>query len=188
MTTAPASDPVIDAPPAGLLPYLQFVGMDVDSIDLIDHVAYSLYKRDKLAFCTAVFEAKKSAPTSEEMGAFNIASVLPDRITGYRNEATELLREFSEQVLSEAELEVEDRYRQQFYAELKKARPFWRSIWDNILANLGALAITALVVLVIYGSRIGFTNLIGDIFNYDIKERTSQSTAGNSQPQISPAK
>jgi hypothetical protein len=91
------------------LPYRQFIGTDVDSIDLINHVAYSLYKRDKLAFVTVIDEAYKRIPTKDEMGAFCMGSLLPDRIAAYRNEATELSRAFSEEVLSEAEIEVDDR-------------------------------------------------------------------------------
>lgn len=164
------------AKPAVLQPYRQFVAADSDSIDLIDHVAYSLYKRDKLGFLTAFAQTHGREPTDAELHAFVSGSMLQTRIDSFRNEATELLRSFSEVVLSEAEKEVEERYRLKFDEELRKVRPFWRTLWDNILANIGALAITALVLLVIYGSKIGAATLIGEVFNYDVKDRSAQQS------------
>lgn len=157
--------------------FQRFVEVDSESIDLIDHMAYALYEREKFAFLQSFRELHGRPPTEAELDTFAIGSLLDSRIDALRSKATEILREFSESVLSEAEKEVESRYREKFHEELKKARPFFRTLWDNILANIGALAITALVLVVIYGSKIGVAGLVGEVFNYDIKERATRPAA-----------
>lgn len=164
-------------------PYQRFADIASDDIDLIDNVAYALYKRRKLEFVRAFVAAKGKSPNPAEVNNFILAATLPTSVDSLRAEATETLRTFSEQVLREAEAETEDRYRRQLMSELKKARPFLKTLMENILANIGALAVTALILLVIYGSRIGAVNLFGEVFGYEIKDKTSgaQPVAPSSQ-------
>lgn len=164
-------------------PYRSFVAEGA-SPGVIEHVSYSLFQRDKLAFCTSHSEQHGKPPSAEELAAFVRASLLPDRITAYQAEAETILQVFAENALTTASQEAEERHRQHFYSELKKVRPFWRNMVENMFANMAALALTALVVIAIYGTRISFVSLLGDIFGYDIKERPKselniQKSGGN---------
>lgn len=185
----PVPTPAGAAPSLRKVPYRHFVKPDADSIDLIDHVAYGLYKRDKLAFIESFEKANNCKPQEADFDAFFISSTLPNRVESYRGTATELLRDFSEEVLTEAETEVEERYKTKFNQELRKVRPFWRTLADNVLANIGTIVLVAFVLVAIYGSRIGAVNLVGEVFNYDIKERAPNSGATSPSPSAStPAK
>lgn len=159
-------------------PFRLFVDVDAGEIDLIDSVAYALYKQRKLEFVRSFNSTHGRAPTTQEVENFILGATLPASIEAFRTAATEALREFSEEVLTAAEAEVEQRYHSQLVAELKKARPFVKTLGENILANLGALAVIALILLVIYGSRIDGISLLGDVFGYDIKERPAVPASG----------
>ena len=70
--------------------------------DLVGHVAYALYKRDKLKFCDE-YSLKHSKPASDaELAAFILAANLTTRIQGYRTEAERLLETMGEYQLEEA--------------------------------------------------------------------------------------
>lgn len=180
MTTQPIASSQSASRP--LEPYRKFVDDDSDAIDLIDSVAYVLYKQRKLDFVKAFTGANSRAPTAQEMESFVLAQTLPASVESFKATATETLRSFSEGVLSEAEAEVEERYKRQLVEELTKARPFLRTLAENILANLGAVAVLAIILLLIYGSRIGVAGLVGDVFGYDIKERPISNQVGPSLP------
>ncbi|KRB21567.1 hypothetical protein ASE08_21585 [Rhizobacter sp. Root16D2] len=151
-------------------PYRYFVEDDNDA-GPIEHVAYSLFKRDKLAFIASHTSAHSSAPSFGELGAFIRGALLPDRVKAYLAEAEVLLQGFAEATLDAAGNEAEERHRQHYYDELKKARPVWKMMWDNMLANMLALIITAFVVIAFYGTKISAVSMLGEIFGYEIKER-----------------
>lgn len=162
-------------PPAGSTPaadpYSKFISDPANSIDVVDHVAYSLYKRDKLAFFAAHRLLSSADPTEGQMEVFVCASTLGTRIAAYKSEASQILQAFCEAVLTSASDEERSKQKKHFHNELKKARPFWRNMLENMFANMAALALTALVVIAIYGTRISAVSLLADIFGYDIKER-----------------
>lgn len=165
------SSAVAASPITATDPYSKFISDPATSIDVVDHVAYSLYKRDKLAFIVAHKQFGGVLPTDTEMGVFVCASTLDSRISSYKSEASQILQGFCEAVLTNASDEERVKQKKHFYNELKRARPFWRNMLENMFANMAALALTALVVIAIYGTRISAVSLMGDIFGYDIKER-----------------
>jgi hypothetical protein len=142
-------------------PFRHFVDVDADAIDLIDSVAYAMYKQRKLQFLQTFEDANGRPASSQEIQNFILAAALPASVEAFRTAATEALREFSEEVLTVAETEVEERYKAELIAKLSAARPFWTTLGENILANLGALAAIALVLVVIYGARLDAATLIG---------------------------
>lgn len=177
--SAPASTSQGARPHAtnGNHPYKCFVDTNSEAIDLIDSVAYALYKRRKLAFVTSYTQRHGNPPGASEVENFILASTLPESIEAFKAEATDTLRVFSEEVLTQAEAELVDEYNRRLLAELKKTRPFLKSLAENILANLGALAVTALIILVIYGSQIGVPELIGRVFGYEVKKVPAEQPA-----------
>lgn len=152
-------------------PFRAFVDEDPEHNDLIGYVAYALYKKDELDFVVDRESVTDSGQRAVELGAFRVASLLPSRVQSYRDQAAVLLQEFADRALDGAEGEVEARYRQKYVDDLAKARPFIKTLGDNILANLATLGIVALLVLLIYGSRIGLIPLLGEVFNYEVREK-----------------
>lgn len=155
--------------------------------DMTGHVAYALYKRDKLKFCEAYNTAHSRQPSTEALDVFIQSTNLPTRLAAYRSEAEEALEGFAQEVLDVTLEKERAAMNQQLIAELKAARSFGRAVWENLVANILALAVGALIVAIIYGTRIGFVPMIADMFGYDVKEKPIASSSSAPTPQVAPA-
>lgn len=171
MSVASAPAPASAAPTKGSTSsiYETFVGPADDELDLIALVSYSLYKRDKLAFIEHYRDAHGRDPSQAELSAFIVSGTLPTRIKAYNDEATAVLQIFSEAVLTSASDEVEERCQKKFDEELRKVRPFWRTLGENVLANVGALVLGAILLVVVYASRLDPAKVVGEALGYDIR-------------------
>jgi predicted nucleic-acid-binding protein len=143
--------------------------------DMIGHVAYALYKRDKLKFCDSIVAKHRRPASSTEVDAFIHTSNLPTRVDAYRAEAEQLLERFSEAMLDFTLSKLQQEIDRELIRQLKEAKSMPRAITENLIANMLAIAITALFVLIIYASRIGLIPLIADVFGYDVKEKTTMT-------------
>lgn len=142
-----------------------------DKDDMVGHVAYALYKRDKLNFCESVRERHDRDATSTELDAFIHAANLQTRIQAYRVEAESAL-----ETMCEASLEVTFDQAQaamdaELVRQLKEAKSWWRAVGENLVANLLAIAVTTLLVVLVYVSRYGGMKLLADTFGYEIREK-----------------
>ena len=158
--------------PAAHTTYSELVQSDAD---MIGHVAYALYKRDKLKFCESIAAKQLRPVVVGELEVFIHSANLPTRLDAYRSEAEKALQDFAQEVLA---VELDDAardYHRKLSDELKVARSFWRAVGENLVANVLAIGVTALIVLVIYGTRIGLLPLLGDVFGYDVKEKPAAS-------------
>lgn len=141
--------------------------------DMTGHVAYALYKRDKLKFCESFAAKNARPPSTAELKIFIDAANLPTRLEAYRTEAVAALQDFAQEVLEVQLSEQETSFNERLVRELRVARSWPRAIVENLIGNLLAIAVTALLVLLLYGARIGFVPLLGDVFGYDVTERPS---------------
>lgn len=144
---------------------------------MIGHVAYALYKREKLAYCEAILSAQGRVATDQEIEAFLQASRLDLRIEAYRTDAEVLLQKFAEAMLAEAVQTIHEESNRELVRQMKEARPFWRSVGENYLASFFVAASIALVAVILYGSRVGFATVLGDILGYEVRERTPAVSA-----------
>lgn len=139
--------------------------------DLIGLIAYSLYKGDKMAYIRQHVVEEGRSPTEIEMLAFCRTIALPGQISSLRNKAAVLLEDMNEEVLKVAISELQDNFKSQLTEELKKPRSFWKSVGENLVANVLAAALTVLVVVLVYGAQIGYVKLAGDVFGYEVKPK-----------------
>lgn len=161
------------APPGGIA-HSTYAALVQSDADMIGHVAYSLYKRDKLKFCEA-YAAKHARPAdAATLQVFIDSANLPTRIDAYRTEAVAALEDFAQEVLQVQLEQQESAFNARLADELKVARSFPRSVSENLVANLLAIAVTALLVVVLYGSRIGFVPLVAEAFGYEVTERQTE--------------
>lgn len=142
-----------------------------DDNDMVGHVAYALYKRDKLKFCQQLAAEQDRPVTGEQIQTFIAGSNLDVRLAAYRNEAEELLERFSEVMLDEAVKAEQARMEKELLDRLEAAQPFWRGVGQNIVAGLTVIAISALMLVIIHGQRIGYARLLGDIFGYEVTQK-----------------
>lgn len=70
--------------------------------DLVGHVAYALYKRDKLKFCEEFAVKHGKPPGDAELEIFIHSANLTTRLQGYRTEAERLLETMAEYQLEDA--------------------------------------------------------------------------------------
>lgn len=155
--------------------HLTYGGLVKGDNDMVGHVAYALYKRDKLAFIEKINAQKSRGPTDEELSAFIIASNLQLRSDAYRSEAEQALQTFSQEVLNDSMIDLERKHEKDLAAELSKSRSWLRAIAESLVANLLAVAVLALIAVVVYGTRIGFVNLAADVFGYELTPKAGTS-------------
>jgi len=148
--------------------YAKLVRSDTDLIGLI---AYSLYKRNKIAFFNHCFEQTGDGPERDQLHGFHQSCSLPDQLAAFRAEATKALENFGTAII-EGEIEQMDaEYQRKLILELKRAQPFWRAVGQNIVASFAVLAITALVLAVLWSTTIGPKEVVEKIFNVDIRAK-----------------
>jgi hypothetical protein len=139
--------------------------------DMVGHVAYALYKRDKLDFCESMRERHERDATTAELDAFIHAANLPTRIDAYRVEAEGALESLCEASLGVTLQQARAAMDAELVRQLKEAKSWWRAVGENLVANLLALAVTTLLVVLLYASRYGAMKLVADTFGYDLREK-----------------
>lgn len=139
-----------------------------DGDDLVGLIAYGLYKREKLEFIAKIHAEREDGPSNGDVQAFHTAATTDGRLANYRDQAERLLARFSEEMLEDQAVTLQVEYEQELISELKSAQPFWRGVWQNLAANILALAITALVLVILWASKIGFLQVIELIFGVHI--------------------
>lgn len=150
-----------------------------DAGDLVGLIAYGLYKRDKIEFIAKYKANHSQEPNGEAFKAFHEFSTTDGRLASYRKQAEDILATFSAEMLEEQAAEIQAEYDSQLTEELKQAHPFWQGVWQNLIAGMMSLAIVALLFVVIWSLRIGPSDVIGQIFNVDIKSKVEKIDQGS---------
>lgn len=161
----------MDVPPvaAGKPEHTTYSTLVEDPNDLVGLIAYSLYKRDKLDFIDRHKAATGRSPTSDELQVLYQLVNTPGQIEALRTRSATLLEQVTEAVLEDAVQQMEQDYKAKLTAELKVPKSFWRAVSENIVANIGAAALVALVVVVFYLSRVDAVPVIGNALGYQVK-------------------
>ena len=128
-----------------------------DSTDIVGHIAYSLYKADKVEYINQ-FKAKNNRePDEHELQPFHDASCLEGALTRYRESAISILAEFLDNTLSETahqlEREVQSTYKENIKEATVELRPLTkqRRYGEGIVQSiLGALIFALLVAAVAF--------------------------------------
>ncbi len=140
--------------------------------DIAGHIAYSLYKEDKLNYLTRFKETNKREPTDDELGVFHDVSSQPESVQKYRFIASNILSSFLDYSLNETAQKIEhDCY--QRHAEIlsrvieplrppKKRVLFWHGVLQSIAgAFIFALLAAAFIFIATYkGTDVPFADKI----------------------------
>jgi hypothetical protein len=178
-TPEPTDEPHSAAnPPApGHTVYTSVVEGDQDLVGL---VAYSLYKRDKLAFMAMQLEQLDRSATQEEVIAFARGACLPGPVAAYRQSATYLMQQMYDDLLAVQVAEVEEKYKEKLTEELKKAHPFWEAVLQHFLASVFLVALGGLIALIYAGQHAGWRQMVSNIFDLPAAE-SPQAPASSSK-------
>lgn len=140
--------------------------------DLSGLIAYALYKADKVAFCDTHPDA--------DVNGFILTANLPTQVVAYRLKAELMLEDMTEEALGEAVEKIEKDYISRA-ENIEKALGFWRGVGSNIIANLAALAISILVVVLVFGNKLNFWDGLYNYFKSDAPAAVEQKAPPTNQ-------
>lgn len=152
--------------------------------DLVGLIAYSLYKRNKVAYIESFLQDCGQAPDEQQLAEVRRSFSLPAAREGLRAEAEEVLATFTGKILTQALEDAESNYQQRIDAQaqvhseeliskLSQAHPYWKAVGQNIWANVATLLLGVLIVAIVWGTKYGPKELIESIF--DVKITAGQS-------------
>ena len=142
-----------------------------DEDDFVGLVAYSLYKRHKIAFIEAHEASSGATPTAGDVAGFCKSAALQVQLDMYTERANSLIERMNEEVLADLADQVEAKYRDQYHLKLKEGKSFWDAVWENVVANFLALLITGGAVFALYASSLGVPEMLGSMFGYEVKKK-----------------
>lgn len=142
-----------------------------DDTDLVGHVAYALYKRDKIKFCDAELRRTGQPVTSDAVDTFIRACNLDTRISSYRSEAERLLEQMTEYVLEDAIETVKRESQDELVKKLAQGKSWLRAIAENVVGSIAVALIWATIVFVVATNKVGADKVLGDVFDKDVADR-----------------
>ena len=127
-----------------------------DENDILGHIAYSVYKSQKLA---RIAEMKKGRPegdvTDDDLAPFLEMSQSKDQMSFYLDRATALAQRFLDEGIGE-ELEMEKRKMEFEFIRSHRTRGFMYGVWQGVFASFIFVAAGLILLLTTGGwARIG---------------------------------
>ena len=114
-----------------------FSALVQNDADLVGHVAYALYKRDKLKF-SEEFRARNSRePLPAEVEIFIVGCNLDTRLQGYRAEAELLLEAMTEYQLDDAIEQVRIDANEELARKLSESKSWGRPVFPCPINKCG---------------------------------------------------
>ena len=161
-----------------------------DKSDMIGHIAYSLYKQEKVSWIEGHKQGNDGKePTEEEFKSFHEACCSEQRINNYRAMATSILQEFmggstdmmAEQVAREVSDKVTQHINDNIANRIPKTESLGSRYFHGIMQSILAAVILAVVIwlLIVVVSRFS----IGDIEIEFKKKKPAQTEQVQKQPQ-----
>lgn len=120
--------------------------------DIVGHIAYALYKSDKVNYIENFKESNKREPTDEDLDAFHSVSSQIESVKKYRFIAAHILRDFMDNSLEESieniEQECNSRHAEIIRDVIKPLLPKKKStvFWHGVLQSVAGAFIFALIV------------------------------------------
>lgn len=120
-----------------------------DKDDIVGHIAYSLYKSDKIKYIEK-FKAENGVEdlTEDDLKHFHDVSTIDTSISRYRNTAIDLLQDFSNNIISEQVEQIESDYENHLRRIVKPLKTQW---WEAIVQSvIGAFVFAILLAAVAF--------------------------------------
>lgn len=162
-----------------------FAALVQDDTDLVGHVAYSLYKSDKLKFCENETARTGVPVTQDVIDGFIRGSILDTRIAAYRAQAEKLLEQMTEYVLEDAIQEVNKEHQETLVRKLSEGKSWSRAIAENFFGSVVVALVWALIVVMIAANKVGPDKVIGDFLGKEINDRQQPARAPAPAPSAS---
>lgn len=153
-------------------PHRTFSSLVQAENDFIGHVAYALYKRDKLKFCDQESQRIGGGPPDPSVvDAFIRSCSIDTRIAAYRVEAERLLEQMTEFVLEDATTKLQEQFQEELVQKLREGKSWWRVIAESVVGSVFVAFVWAAIVVAIQMAKIGPDQVIGDLMGKEIKDK-----------------
>lgn len=138
-----------------------------DESDLIGLVAYSLYKRQKIAFLDQQLAKTQTNATKEQVDTFCAVLNAPNQVEMLRDKASNLLEAMNEALLDVAVQNLNEEYQKQLVAGLKEGQSLSKSLFYGVLGNLATAAFVAFVLFGVSSAKIGVFPTLANWVGYN---------------------
>jgi len=144
-----------------------------DRNDIIGHVAYSIYKQDKIDFIKR--KSQEGTEFSEELiHSFHEISSSDSSIESYKIKAEIVMQAFFENTISEISNDIEDKVRDNQIGILKEIiRPLTSGFWKNVGAGL----LSAFIFSLILAAIAFIIQFQGSSINIEVEKKAETETA-----------
>lgn len=117
-----------------------------DETDIFGHIAYALYKRDKVKFIES-FKANGKEPTEEDLELFHQISCLETTLDRYQVQASVIMDAFLNEVLKKHRSDIEKKYVEEQNKRLGEVvRPLKPNFWYGVLQSIIGAFIFAIIL------------------------------------------
>lgn len=130
-----------------------------DDNDIVGHIAYSLYKSDKIKFIEK-FKAKHGQePAEDDLRQFHEVCCIQSNIDRYKMQAISILQQFMSDTLASTTKQIEEDYKKAQDKHLADivaplVPKFWWSVWQSIIgAFVFALIVAAFAFIKTYNAN-----------------------------------
>lgn len=97
-----------------------------DERDVIGHIAYSLYKKEKSEYIDNYKKNNNKEPTEKDLEKFTAGASVPSRIESFRDNATKVLQMFTNKLLAEDLKQMKEEVR-------KEQKDIQKDVLDEML-------------------------------------------------------
>lgn len=148
-----------------------------DDADIIGHIAYSMYKDEKIRFIENFKKEHNGGhPTEEDIKYFNDINSTDSSIERYRFSASLVLQSFLDSSLSETinsiETDMNQRHLEEMKGILKPVRSFWKGVGQSIVGAFAFMLIICLLIFFLRFSDYQYTFTFGGNGNASLTEET----------------
>lgn len=151
-----------------------------DNKDFIGLIAYTVYKRQKIAYLDDYYKKNERYPTEQELDQYHEFTSSPNQLQHYRNTAQQEVDELVDIVLKDKAEEIEAFYRdairmpvQEIKNEINQAtekgnHSFWYGVGQSFMGSLIWLLFLGLIVFISWSTEIGPKTVFERIIKYKL--------------------
>lgn len=121
-----------------------------DRNDIIGHIAYSIYKQDKVDFITDQKEKLQREITKDDLRAFHEISSKESSVESYKIKAELIMQAFFENTFEEITKDIERQTKENQLKAIKEVvEPLKPKFWNRVLSGIVSAFIFALILAAI---------------------------------------
>lgn len=174
-----APTPGTSPPPFSATVHKTYTSLVQGDQDVVGHMAYAFYKRDKLKFCADTRARHGRDPLTHEIEVFIQTCNLDTVLQRYRTEAEELLERLTEYQLEDAIEEVKKVHNEELVKRLSEGKSWGRVAIEALIGSFAVAILWAALAMVLYWNKFGWDRVAKDVFGVTV---SSSPDAAASSP------